>query len=622
MLLPFLKILSPVLQPIGEIGIIGVRNIRRNPSENLQEMIAVTAEEKYRYWLEKVPPEQALAEELRAIENNPSEIQSRFGEDLTFGTAGLRGIMGAGTDRMNIYTVRRAALAYGQYIRAAGLPATCAIAYDTRNNSGLFARTCAEALAEEQIHVYLYPRPVPTPMLSFAVRHLKTGGGVVMTASHNPAAYNGMKCYGSDGCQQTDEPAADVFRRMQDIPMVSEPKTDYDALVAAGSIELMSDEVFEAYYETVLGESLCEGLIPMSGLKVLYTPLHGTGLTPVTTIFDRLGVQYDLVTVQTTPDGNFPTCPYPNPETEAAFDEAKKLAFSDGKPQYDVIIATDPDADRVAVAVPVTDADGNPCLQRLSGNELGCLLLEFILNNRIRMGTLPENPKCIKSIVTTPMVKAVAAQYGCENIDVLTGFKYIGSTILNLEQQHHEDQVVFAFEESCGFLKGTYVRDKDAQVASMLVAELAASCKLDGMNLAEKLELAYKKYGYYRTQVVSVELDGEAGKLRCTEFLDSLRQNPPAAIAGHTVKQLADYLTGSALDCVTGEKTVLDFPSSNVLSFEVGENSQVMLRPSGTEPKLKIYYFAAGATEAAAQAILAELVDAVAQSMRDFGISC
>ncbi len=577
----------------------------------------MTAMQKYKLWLDQVPAGSQVAIELAAISENTEEIQARFGADLTFGTAGLRGIMGAGTDRMNIYTVRRAALAYGQYIKASPLTDTCAIAYDTRNNSRLFSEACAVALAEEGLHVYLFPEPMPTPVLSYTVRKLGTGGGVVMTASHNPAAYNGMKCYGSDGCQQTDEPAAEVFARMQEIPMVSEPERSFDELVEAGQIELLEESFYENYYETVMKESLCSNLIPCSGLKLLYTPLHGTGLKPVTTIYSRMGVDFDVVETQTTPDGDFPTCPYPNPETEPAFFEAQKV-IAQHPGTYDLVVATDPDADRVAVAVPM--ADGG--LRRLSGNELGCMLLEFILNNRLRQGTLPDHSKCIKSIVTTPMVLAIARQYGCENIDVLTGFKYIGSTILGLEQQGREDEVVFAFEESCGFLKGTYARDKDAQVACMLVAELAAACKLDGMSLAEKLDLMYRKYGFYQTQVVSVELNGEAGKQQCADFIEALRNVPLASVAGVPVECIADYKLSIETDCVTGEKTKLDFPSSNVLSYQVGGRSRVILRPSGTEPKLKIYYFASGETVADAKALLARLMADVKQRMLDFGISC
>lgn len=575
----------------------------------------MTAMEKYNQWRQEVPAGTETARELEALSGNTSEISERFGADLTFGTAGLRGIMGAGTDRMNVYTVRRAALAYGQYIKNADLPDTCAIAYDTRNNGLLFSKTCAVALAEEGIQVYLFSEPTPTPVLSFAVRHLGTGGGVVMTASHNPAAYNGMKCYGSDGCQQTDEPAAEVFARMQKIPMISEARETYEDMVASGRIKLIHDEVYDAYYEAVLREAICTKMIPLSGLKVLYTPLHGTGLVPVTTLFDRMGVDYDVVTSQATPDGNFPTCPYPNPETEAAFDEAKKLCMAPGAPKYDVIIATDPDADRVAIAVPTTDG-----IVRYSGNELGCMLLEFILNQRLREGSLPQNSKCIKSIVTTPMVLNIAKKYGCENIDVLTGFKYIGSTILGLEQQGRENEVVFAFEESCGFLKGTYARDKDAQIAAVLVAAFAAACKLEGLTIPEKVDRLYKNYGYYKTQVVSVELNGEAGKRKCAEFMDTLRQSAPKSIAGIPVISLADYQLGRETNVVSGDVKTLDFPSSNVLSFGVGETNRVILRPSGTEPKLKIYYFASDEAESRALEILELLKADIQRMMQEYEI--
>ncbi len=573
----------------------------------------MTANEKYDLWMRQA--DDATRAELAAIANNDAEISARFAEDLTFGTAGLRGVMGAGTDRMNIYTVRRAAMAYGQYIRSAPLPDTCAIAYDTRNNSRLFSEVCAVALAEAGIHVYFYPSPAPTPMLSFAVRDLQTGGGVVMTASHNPAAYNGMKCYGSDGCQQTDEPAAQVYAIMQTLPMISEATVSFDACVADGRVELLGQDIYERYYAAVLGESLGSDIIDGSGLRLLYTPLHGTGLVPVTTLFDRLGVDYDVVASQATPDGNFPTCPYPNPETAPAFDEALKAVSAPGAPKYDLIVATDPDSDRMAVAVP-----GPNGLQRLSGNELGCLLLDFILSKRREQGNLPERAKCIKSIVTTPMVQRVAAQYGCETVDVLTGFKYIGSTILELERQGRENEVVFAFEESCGFLKGTYVRDKDAQVACMLVSQLAAACKKEGVNLAGKLEKLYRQVGYYKTRVISVELDGAAGKQRCADFMDCLRQTPPGALAGIPVVHAADYQLGRETDCATGETSTLHFPKSNVLSYQVGAAGHVILRPSGTEPKLKIYYFAADPDEGRAEETLEALVKAVGQMMSAFGI--
>ena len=581
----------------------------------------MTAREKYEIWKAQVPADSPIAGELLALEANEEEITARFLGDLTFGTAGLRGIMGAGTDRMNVYTVRRAAVAYGSYIkRTPELADSCAIAYDTRNNSRLFSEVCATALAEQGLHVYLYPDPAPTPMLSFAVRHLKTGGGVVMTASHNPAPYNGMKCYGDDGCQQTDEPAAEVYAIMQKLPMILEAGASFEALVAGGSIELIGQEVYDSYYAAVLAQSLHPEIIPQSGLKLLYTPLHGTGLTPVTELFDRLGVSYDLVSSQTTPDGNFPTCPYPNPETAPAFNEAVKVLSAPGAPDYDLVVATDPDADRMAVAIPQKASDGSITLRRLSGNEFGCILLDYILDVRSRESTLPAAPKAIKSIVTTPMVYAVASNYGCQTVDVLTGFKYIGSTILELERQGREDEVVFAFEESCGFLKGTYVRDKDAQVASILVAELAAVCKTKGISLAQQMDRLYDRYGWYKNQVVSIDLDGEAGKKLCADFIDSLRGQPLPELAGLKVERISDYLNSVSTDCLTGQKEKLDFPPSNVLSYQMGASGQAILRPSGTEPKLKVYFFASAGSEADADALLTRLVEDVQSRMRAFGV--
>ena len=580
----------------------------------------MTALEKYALWMKQVPADSEIAAELKSLEGNSSEIESRFANDLTFGTAGLRGVMGAGTDRMNIYTVRRAALAYGQYIKETDLPDSCAIAYDTRNNSRLFSEVCAAALAETGIHVYMYPAPAPTPMLSFAVRYLHTGGGVVMTASHNPAAYNGMKCYGNDGCQQTDEPAADVYERMQKLPMITEQKVAFKALGDDGKIELLRDEVYKSYYQAVLDQSLSADQIPGSGLKILYTPLHGTGLTPVTALFQKLGVDYDLVDSQTAPDGNFPTCPYPNPETEPAFDEALKVASKQNAAAYDLILATDPDSDRMAVAVPVKRPNGSVSLRRFSGNEFGCLLLDYILETRSKQGSLPNAPKAIKSIVTTPMVRAVADEYGCETVDVLTGFKYIGSTILGLERQGRDDEVVFAFEESCGFLKGTYVRDKDAQVACILASELAAVCKRSGIDLVEKMDQMYRKYGFYKNRVLSIDLNGEAGKKMCADFINELRIHPLSELAGLKVESVADYLNGTATDCVTGNTKKLDFPASNVLSYQMGIAAQAILRPSGTEPKLKVYFFASDPSEEKASVLLDALVEELQQHMKKFGV--
>ena len=580
----------------------------------------MTAEQKFALWLAEVPQDTDIGRELSTLRGNTQEIQSRFGGNLTFGTAGLRGIMGAGTDRMNVYTVRRAALAYGQYIKAADLPDTCAVAYDTRNHSREFAEVCAVALAEEGIHVYFYPQSAPTPMLSFAVRQLKTGGGVVMTASHNPAAYNGMKCYGSDGCQQTDEPAAEVFRRMLEVPMLSRGTENFETLLERGSIELLDESIYESYYAAVLGEGLCAPLIPVSGLRVLYTPLHGTGLTPVTTLLDRLQVNYDVVEAQAAPNGDFPTCPYPNPETAAAFDEVIKQLSAPGAPEYDLVLATDPDSDRMAAAVPERDKGGKLRLHRFAGNEFGCLLLEYILNNRLRRNDLPGEAKCIKSIVTTPMVRNIASRYGCQTIDVLTGFKYIGSAILELERQGKAAQEVFAFEESCGFLKGTYVRDKDAQVACMLAVELAAACKLEGISLKDKMERLYESYGYYKTQVLSVELDGETGKRRCADFMDTLREKPFQAVASMETVGIDDYRERVSTDCQTGNQTVLDFPKSNVLSFRLAGGSQVIFRPSGTEPKLKVYYFAVADREPEAQRLLRAMTGEVAQTMERLGV--
>ncbi|MBR5437894.1 MAG: phospho-sugar mutase, partial [Clostridia bacterium] len=425
----------------------------------------------YEFWKNAALPTE-VKRELDEISENEDELKSRFSSDLQFGTAGMRGVMGAGSNRLNRYTVRRAAQGMAAWLSSTDLPQKAAIGYDSRHNSQLFAEVCAVAFAEKGIEVYLYDRLAPTPMLSFAVRKLGCGCGIVISASHNSGEYNGVKCYGPDGCQMTDEPAAIVTEMIGTIPyFVPEAKT-FDAYMADGTIRYIDASVWEDYYSVVLNEAVAPEIIKKANLNVVYTPLCGTGNEPVREIFKRLGVNATIVSCQEQPDGDFKTCEYPNPETDAALAESYKVADS---VSCDVILGTDPDCDRVAIAVP----EGN-AYRKLSGNELGCLLMDYILKARKAQDSIPDGAIVVRSIVSSPLADRIADYYGVTMKAVLTGFKYIGGEILALEQKNEEDKFIFGYEESCGYLKGTYARDKDVVVASMLVCEMAADLKLQG----------------------------------------------------------------------------------------------------------------------------------------------
>ena len=455
--------------------------------------------ERYAFWCNAGLPED-VRKELAAIADNEEELKGRFGGDLQFGTAGMRGIMGAGSNRLNRYTVRRAAQGMAAWLSGSDLPKTAAIGHDSRHNSQLFAEVCAVAFAEAGIHTYLYDRLAPTPMLSYAVRKLGCGCGIVISASHNSGEYNGVKCYGPDGCQMTDEPAAIVTEQISHIPYFIPEEKSFEAFMADGLISYIGQEVWEEYYKTVLAEAVDADMLKNAGLDVVYTPLCGTGNEPVREILRRLNVNVHIVACQEKPDGDFKTCEYPNPETDAALAESYKVA--DSVP-CDVILGTDPDCDRVAIAVP--SAGG---YKKLSGNELGCLLLDYILKARSAHNDIPEGAIAVRSIVSSPLADRIAASFGIEMKAVLTGFKYIGGEILKLEEANQEHRYIFGFEESCGYLKGTYARDKDAVVASMLVCELAASLKKQGKNILDALEELYTRHGQFLSKVQSVELTG------------------------------------------------------------------------------------------------------------------
>ncbi len=544
--------------------------------------------ERYRFWCDAELPVD-IHRELVSIQDNPEELKSRFGTELQFGTAGMRGIMGTGSNRLNCYTVRRAAQGMAAWLSDSQLPQFAAIGYDSRHNSQLFAEVCAVAFAEAGIHTFLFDRLAPTPMLSFAVRKLGCGCGIVISASHNSGEYNGVKCYGPDGCQMTDEPAAIVTEQIGKTPYFVPQRKSFSEFMAEGLISYIQQNLWEEYYQTVLNESINPDVIRDAKLNVVYTPLCGTGNEPVREVLNRLNVNINLVTCQEKPDGDFKTCEYPNPETDAALAESYKVA--DNVP-CDVILGTDPDCDRVAIAVP----NGNG-YTKLSGNELGCLLLEYILKARSIKNDIPHGAITVRSIVSSPLADRIAASYGVTMKAVLTGFKYIGGEILALENMQQEHRFVFGFEESCGYLKGTYARDKDAVVASMLVCELAAYLKKQGKNILDAVNELYETYGYFVSKVQSVELTGADAMEKAAKLMADLRREIPVSIGGASVTSVRDYKIGVQKDVESARETAISLPSSNVLEFVLGEKGSVIVRPSGTEPKVKFYYTAAAQTK-------------------------
>lgn len=548
--------------------------------------------ENYRFWCD-APLKDSEKEELQSLQNDTEELKGRFGSDLQFGTAGMRGVMGLGSNRLNYYTVRRAAQGMAAWLSGTELPKSAAIGYDSRHNSAAFAKACAVAFAEVGITAYLFDRLAPTPMLSYAVRELGCGCGIVISASHNSGEYNGVKCYGPDGCQMTDEPAAIVTEQISKIPYFVPEKKTFDAYLDTGLIRYIDQSLWESYYQVVLNEAVDSQVIKKASLNIVYTPLCGTGNEPVREVLGRLGVNTTVVACQEHPDGDFKTCEYPNPETDAALSESYKTA--DSVP-CDVILGTDPDCDRVAIAVPF---DGG--YKKLSGNELGCLLLDYILSARAKKKDIPDGAIAVRSIVSSPLADRVASEYGVQMKAVLTGFKYIGGEILALEEKGQEDRYIFGFEESCGYLKGTYARDKDAVVASMLVCEMAASLKLEGKSIVDAMQQLYDRYGLYLAKVQSVELSGADAMEKAAKIMLDLRNNEPAVIGGMTVTEIRDYKAKIAKDVINNETKPIELPASNVLEYILGDSGSVIVRPSGTEPKVKYYYTAIAASRDEAQ---------------------
>lgn len=565
--------------------------------------------ELYKVWLENATDDADLTKELAGIAGNEDEIYERFYRELKFGTAGLRGIIGAGTNRMNVYTVRRATQGLANFLNKTCKNASVAISHDSRIKADVFARESARVLAANGIKAYISTELEPTPVVSYAVRALKSAAGIMVTASHNPAKYNGYKCYGSDGCQMTDASADAVYEEILkvdyfngDIKLV-----DFEEGLKSGMIEWIGDDLYETYLDNVRKQSVNPDMCKGSGLKVVYTPLNGAGNKLVREILSRIGIENVVVVPeQEMPDGNFPTCPYPNPEIKEAL--AVGLALCE-KEQADLLLATDPDSDRVGIAVKTKDG-----YRLMTGNETGIMLINYLLSTRKEKGTLPENPIAVKTIVTSKLVEKICEKYGCELKNILTGFKYIGEQILLLEQKGEENRYVFGFEESYGYLAGTYVRDKDAVVASMLICEMAAYYRQQGKSLDEVMTEIYEEYGYYLNRTDSYEFDGAAGMAKMADIMDGFRKEPPKEVAGYKVTEIADYLNSCQKDVATGEQTEINLPKSNVLSYSLEGGMGVIVRPSGTEPKVKVYVTAVGTTKENA----AEIAENLAKYMSAF----
>ncbi|MBQ4239260.1 MAG: phospho-sugar mutase [Ruminococcus sp.] len=563
----------------------------------------------YNEWLEKATEDPQLVEELASIKDDNDAIYERFYTPLKFGTAGLRGVLGAGTNRMNIYVVRHATQGLANYIKKKYGTGAVAISHDSRINSDLFKIEAARVLAANGIKAYISEELEPTPVLSYLVRNLGCVAGIMVTASHNPAKYNGYKAYGEDGCQMTDVAAGMVFDEIQALDIFDDVKLcDFDEALKSGMIEYVKDEVYDSFLDEVKKNQVNAGVCKDTDLKVVYTPLNGAGNKLVRRVLDDIGMK-DVIVVkeQENPDGNFTTCPFPNPELKEAL--AKGLEYCEAN-DADLLLATDPDSDRVSIAA--KRADGTYRLY--TGNEIGAMLTEYILKCRKELGTLPENPIVVKTIVTTKIIEAICKKYGCELKNCLTGFKYIGEIILGLEQKGEEDRFVFGFEESCGYLSGSYVRDKDAVLASMLICEMAAYYKKQGKSLVDIIDGIYNEYGYYLNTTLDFYFEGAEGMQKMSGIMDGLRTNAPAQIAGYQVVSVADYDTHVATDLLTGATEKIDLPKSNVLSYTTQGGHCAIVRPSGTEPKIKIYITAIGATVDEAKAI----TDKIAEDMSGY----
>ncbi len=559
----------------------------------------------YRLWREKAVLDKDLIRELEEKEGDEAALFDMFYRYLEFGTAGLRGVLGAGTNRMNVYTVGQATQGLADYLNDTFSEPSVAIAYDSRVKSEYFAKEAAGVLAANGIRVYFYPELVPTPMLSYAVRVLGCSSGIVITASHNPAKYNGYKCYDKSGYQMTDEAAQKTYERIAKVDIFEGiRRMDFDDGLAEDAIEFIEDWVFDGYYEQVLKKRLEKDAPAKSGLKVIYTPLNGTGNKPVRRILKKIGItNVRIVDSQKSPDGKFPTCPFPNPEIRQSFEEALKLSETF---KADLLLATDPDCDRVGIAVLKDDE-----YKLMTGNEVGAMLTEYVLSRLSEAGTLPKNAVVLKSIVTTPLIDVITEAYGARLQKLLTGFKYVGEYVTLLEEQGALSDFVLAMEESYGYLAGAHARDKDAVVASMLICEMAAYYKTKGVSLFDFMTSIYEKYGYYISRLDNYAFEGAKGMETMSAVMTKLRSQTPGEIGGQVVVHVSDYLTGETHNIADGTKGATGLPASNVMYFALKSGDTVIVRPSGTEPKLKVYIASKADSRAAAEEKAAHVSAAV-----------
>ena len=549
----------------------------------------------YKLWREKATEKEVL-DELIAVEGNEEEILDRFWQNLTFGTGGLRGVLGAGTNRMNVYTVSQATQGLSNYLNEAFEAPSVAVGYDSRINSDKFAKAAAAVLAANGIKVYIFKELMPTPIVAYAVKELCCSSGIVITASHNPSKYNGYKCYDERGYQMTDEAAERTLKYINDCDIFDDVKTvDFDEAVREGKIEYIEESFLDKYFSLVLSRSINPEIAASADLSVIYTPLNGTGNKPVRRILSMMGIRnVTVVPVQENPDGRFPTCSFPNPEIRDAFNEALKIAEGN---KADLLLATDPDCDRVGIAV-LTNGE----YKLLSGNDVGCLLVDYILSCKKAKSALADEPVIIKSIVSSDMATAVAESYGAKVCNVLTGFKYIGELMTELQEKGEADRFELGFEESYGYLSGMHTKDKDAVNASMLICEMAAYYKAQGKTLCDVMASLYERFGYWNNALFNFGFEGANGMKTMLGMMDALRTDAPKSLGAKSVARVEDYKTGKAIDTKTGEETALSYPSSNVIILVMENKDKVIIRPSGTEPKIKIYAMVQGENEAKAKA--------------------
>ena len=554
-------------------------------------------EQLYRLWCEKAEAPE-IARELKDIADKKEEIRDRFWQDLTFGTGGLRGVLGAGTNRMNIYTVGRATQGLADYLNDTFTAPKVVIGYDSRLNSDVFARRAAEVLAGNGVKVYLFPELMPTPVVAYAVRALGCSSGIVITASHNPSKYNGYKCYDARGYQMTDAAAKTTLDYIERCDIFADVKAlDYDEAVKHNIVQVLTPEFLDPYFEQVAACQIDPDAVKGSDLSVIYTPLNGTGNKPVRRILKKIGLtDVTVVPSQELPDGHFPTCPFPNPEVKEAFNEAFALANAQEK-KADLLLATDPDCDRVGIAVLE-----NGAYTLVTGNDVGCMLTDYILSRRKALGTLPARPIIIKSIVSSDFAAAVAKSYGAEIENVLTGFKYIGERMTQLEEAGEADRFLLGFEESYGYLSGMHARDKDAVNASMLICEMAAYYKKQGKTLLDVLRDLHKRFGFWDNSLFNFYFEGADGMQKMAGMMDLLRASYPAALGGKAVCAVTDYKTRKHTVLASGEETPVALPVSNVIVLEAENGDKIIVRPAGTEPKIKIYTMVQGADADAAAA--------------------